>query len=129
MNFKILMPLFICAFLIIGCEKKDDREDVEIKQEPTLTQNYNAPFSLNFTDGTTLNMQKINNGFKMNTQKPTLFMFFANWCAPCDIQNGILNNINKNFGDKIEIIAILIDNEISLEEAKQIQNDKKINYK
>lgn len=131
MNLKFLTIFFIAIFLITGCKQKNDEidEKVEIKEEATLTQNYNAPFSLNFTDGTTLNMQKISQGFKMELKKPVLFMIFANWCAPCDIQSEILNNIQKNFGDKIEIIGILLDDEANLEEAKKIQDEKKINYK
>ena len=41
--------------------------------------------------------------------KPILFDFTATWCGPCRIQKPILEELEKEFGDKIEIKEVDVD--------------------
>ncbi|MGP8319369.1 MAG: thioredoxin family protein [Methanosarcinaceae archaeon] len=41
--------------------------------------------------------------------KPILLDFTAVWCGPCRIQKPILDELEKEFGDKIEIKEIDVD--------------------
>ena len=41
--------------------------------------------------------------------KPILFDFTATWCGPCKIQKPILVKLEKEFGDKVEIKEVDVD--------------------
>ncbi|HJH28241.1 MAG TPA: thiol reductase thioredoxin [Methanosarcinaceae archaeon] len=41
--------------------------------------------------------------------KPILFDFNATWCGPCKIQKPILEELEKEFGDKVEIKEVDVD--------------------
>ena len=143
MKFKILLNLALIFFLFVGCEKKDEEatqtaqneqnKQTQIsnqEQESTLSANYNAPFSLTFTNGQILNMQKNKKGFSIeNGGKPTLFAFFASWCDACLIQTNVLNAVTEKYGDKIDIIGILIGDEIDLDGIKEYEKFIKAKYK
>ena len=41
--------------------------------------------------------------------KPTLLDFTATWCGPCRMQKPILEELEKEFGDKVEIKEVDVD--------------------
>ena len=41
--------------------------------------------------------------------KPILFDFTATWCGPCRIQKPILEKLEEEFGDKVEIKEVDVD--------------------
>ncbi|MBO7476153.1 MULTISPECIES: TlpA family protein disulfide reductase [unclassified Campylobacter] len=129
-NFIIFITMLL---FVTGCDKKSDNEekvDIKTEKEAVLTQDYTAPFSLHFTDGTILKMQKNKNGFKIdNNGTATLFAFFSPWCPPCQVQSPILNNIQENFKEKLQVIGVLVGENLTNDDAKVFAIDNNVTYK
>ena len=45
----------------------------------------------------------------LQSDKPVLVDFWAEWCAPCKKVDPLLGEIAKEMGDKVEIVSINID--------------------
>jgi thioredoxin len=49
-----------------------------------------------------------------NGNKPTIIDFSANWCQPCKILSPVLEDISKEYGDKINVYKVDVDEEKEL---------------
>lgn len=140
MKFRNLFITCLLVFLV-GCDSKDGKDskeeqntkEVEVIQTPAtkaeLTQNLNAPFSLEMIDGKTFNMMRKESGFDMGDGSyATLFAYWATWCPPCIAEIKPLNNLSKNFGNKLKIISVLVNDPISDDELKEFVAKYDINY-
>ena len=52
----------------------------------------------------------------LDSEKPVLVDFWAEWCGPCRMVSPILDQIGEEYGDKITIVKVNVDNEPALAE-------------
>jgi thiol-disulfide isomerase/thioredoxin len=41
--------------------------------------------------------------------RPVVIDFWATWCAPCEFQIPVLNQLEERYGDRVEVIGIAVD--------------------
>jgi len=56
----------------------------------------------------------------LEQQVPVLVDFWAPWCGPCRMMAPILEDVSKNFGDKVKILKVNTDENQDLAADNQI---------
>lgn len=62
------------------------------------------------------------NNFKLKSNKPVILDFSAHWCSPCQMVTPILEQLSKEYADKIDIYKIDVDSEYEVSQAFGIRS-------
>lgn len=58
----------------------------------------------------------------MSATKPVLVDFYASWCGPCKKMGPVVENLSKEYGDKLAVLKVNVDKNPNLSDEYSIQS-------
>lgn len=58
----------------------------------------------------------------IKSDKPVLIDFYADWCGPCKMQSPIIDALAEEYGDKVKVGKVNIDENMALAERYQVMS-------
>ncbi|EAK0952124.1 TlpA family protein disulfide reductase [Campylobacter lari] len=124
MKFKIFLAIFAMIFFT-SCSSDKENSSNENTDNASLSQSENTDFTLKFLDGRKMYVKYHEQEFNFDdTAKAKLFVFFTSWCEPCKAEIPHLNNLNKKYQDRFEVIALFLEEDKKQELLEFIQKEK-----
>jgi len=68
------------------------------------------------------NYEKNPNGWKYEGDKPAIVDFYATWCGPCKMVGPVLEDLAEEYGDRIAIYKVNVDEQNELASAFGIRS-------
>ena len=126
---KQTFTLFLLLLTIIACTgnnnkhvKNDERSNSELKQkEGVKNMKVIHLTKAEFLDKV-YNFEKNPNDWKYEGDKPAIVDFFATWCGPCNALSPIMEELAEEYGGKIYIYKVDVDQEEDLAAAFGIRS-------
>jgi thioredoxin 1 len=125
----IILGLFSLSFIFLACETKQKEETTNIETVNTTEQVIESKNTLNAAENgkvQSINAQifknyifdyKNNSIWKLQSEKPVVVDFYADWCRPCKIIAPILDELAAEYKDKIHFVKV--DTDVETELARQ----------
>lgn len=133
MKFKIVFFLAILSIIFFsGCDSKESQNENNdsSKQEKKVEIEQRKSFILQTTDNKTIEAKITDEGLNFSgyENKVILLNFFATWCPPCKAEIPHLNSLKDKYKDKIEILAILLEENKDNAELDKFIKENNIKY-
>ena len=58
----------------------------------------------------------------INSTKPTLVDFYADWCGPCKVLSPIIEQTKNDLGEEATVLKVNIDNNVDVARQYQIRS-------
>ena len=58
----------------------------------------------------------------INSTKPTLVDFYADWCGPCKVLSPIIEQTKSDLGEEATVLKVNIDNNVDVARQYQIRS-------
>lgn len=95
-----------------------------------LDGNVTASFDVKNTDGNNFSVLQYNDKFIVDGYDNNLviFNFFGTFCPSCRAEIPMLTNLKNKYGDKVQIIGVSVDDDLSNEQLKSFKNEIGANF-
>jgi thiol-disulfide isomerase/thioredoxin len=120
MRFTTLIITLMSLLFLIGC-KKDTAEEATVST---------ASFHLLDSQSKSYVVEKRGSNFTLDAGKDKIVIFdiFATWCPPCRAEAKHLGNLQKKYGNKLIVMGVTIEDDVSNDELEQFKKTYGGNY-
>ncbi|MDP3301396.1 MAG: TlpA disulfide reductase family protein [Sulfuricurvum sp.] len=90
-----------------------------------LDGNVTASFDMKDTDGNSFSVLQYNDQFIADgyDNNVVIFNFFGTFCPSCRAEIPMLTDLKNRYGDKVKIIGVSVDDDLSTEQLKEFKNE------
>jgi len=90
-----------------------------------LDGNITASFDMKDTDGNSFSVLQYNDKFIVDgyDNKLVIFNFFGTFCPSCRAEISMLTDLKDKYGDRVQIIGISVDKDLSTNQLKDFKNE------